>query len=356
MLVIAGLVGAEQEDLRVEVLEDELEVVLVADLDDALETEGCCLLEELEELLGLVVCGEDDGVGRSFGGGRGATARTRAAGARRPTRTPSTSPRRTRPSAPSPAASRASSQSRTSTRIEIPSPSEIAWLRRREPLTARIVTAASASRDTTRHDRADSRGDRPGAGADPGSDAGSGQARAPAGCGVDGEVDARGRARGGVRDALEPRVRTPLHGDRAGPRSAVDERGVHAHRADHLLVRGLPRALRTATCCSATRTRSRPRSSTRSTWAPRPPPSPTSCSRPYDLTVVCGLDVPWSHDGVREFEEQRLWMHERYVEHARESGRPWLLVEGSREQRLADARAAVDALLAAAGMSTSRSA
>ena len=68
--------------------------------------------------------------------------------------------------------------------------------------------------------------------------------------------------------------------------------------------------------------------------------------RPYDLSIVCGLDVPWSHDAVREFEEQRRWMHERYVEHARDSGRPWLLVEGSREQRLADARAAVDRLLA----------
>jgi NadR type nicotinamide-nucleotide adenylyltransferase len=67
--------------------------------------------------------------------------------------------------------------------------------------------------------------------------------------------------------------------------------------------------------------------------------------RRYDLTVICGLDVPWSHDGVREFEEQRLWMHERYVEHARASGPPWLLVEGSRERLLADARAAVDGLL-----------
>ncbi len=68
--------------------------------------------------------------------------------------------------------------------------------------------------------------------------------------------------------------------------------------------------------------------------------------RRYDLTIVCGLDVPWSHDAVREFEEQRQWMHERYLEHARDSGCPWLLVEGTREQRLADARAAVDELLA----------
>ena len=39
--------------------------------------------------------------------------------------------------------------------------------------------------------------------------------------------------------------------------------------------------------------------------------------RRYDLFLVCGLDVPWRHDGIREFEEQRHWMHERYVERAR---------------------------------------
>ena len=127
---------------------------------------------------------------------------------------------------------------------------------------------------------------------------------------------------------MEPGVRPAVHGDRSRSGGAVDECRVHAHRADHLLVRGLPRRRTRATCSSATPTRSRPRSSTRSTWAPRQPRSRDLAGRPYDLTVVCGLDVPWAHDGVREFEERRLWMHERYLEHARESGRPWLLVEG----------------------------
>ena len=56
--------------------------------------------------------------------------------------------------------------------------------------------------------------------------------------------------------------------------------------------------------------------------------------RRYDLFVVCGLDVPWRHDGIREFEEQRRWMHERYLERARGSGSPWLLAEGNPEERL----------------------
>jgi len=70
-------------------------------------------------------------------------------------------------------------------------------------------------------------------------------------------------------------------------------------------------------------------------------------NRTYDLLVVCGLDVPWRHDGVREFEEQRRWMHERYVEHARASGGPWLLVEGPLERRIGAAAGAVEELLSA---------
>lgn len=68
-------------------------------------------------------------------------------------------------------------------------------------------------------------------------------------------------------------------------------------------------------------------------------------ARLYDLYVVCGLDVPWERDGLREFEEARRRHHETYVEHARSSGSPWLVVEGPPETRLVAARRAVDALL-----------
>ncbi len=68
--------------------------------------------------------------------------------------------------------------------------------------------------------------------------------------------------------------------------------------------------------------------------------------RRYDLFLVCGLDVPWRHDGIREFEDQRSWMHERYVERARTSGSPWLLLQGSVEGRLRESRIAVDRLVA----------
>ena len=68
--------------------------------------------------------------------------------------------------------------------------------------------------------------------------------------------------------------------------------------------------------------------------------------RRYDLYFVCGLEVPWKHDGVREFEEQRRWMHERYLERARESGARWVLLEGLQAARLQESSSAVDQLLA----------
>jgi HTH-type transcriptional repressor of NAD biosynthesis genes len=68
-------------------------------------------------------------------------------------------------------------------------------------------------------------------------------------------------------------------------------------------------------------------------------------ARRYDLYLVCGLEVPWERDAVREFADARRRHHAVYLQHARESGSPWLLVEGTPQERLAAARAAVDALL-----------
>jgi HTH-type transcriptional repressor of NAD biosynthesis genes len=68
-------------------------------------------------------------------------------------------------------------------------------------------------------------------------------------------------------------------------------------------------------------------------------------ARRYDLFVVCGLDVRWRHDGIREFEAQRRAMHDRYLERARRSGSPWVIVEGPPEVRLEAAAAEVERLL-----------
>jgi HTH-type transcriptional regulator, transcriptional repressor of NAD biosynthesis genes len=68
-------------------------------------------------------------------------------------------------------------------------------------------------------------------------------------------------------------------------------------------------------------------------------------ARVYGLYVICGLDVPWKGDGLREFEAVRRRHHEAYLEHARASGSPWLLVEGPPDERLRAAREAVDGVL-----------
>ncbi|MSO58629.1 MAG: ATPase [Thermoleophilia bacterium] len=69
-------------------------------------------------------------------------------------------------------------------------------------------------------------------------------------------------------------------------------------------------------------------------------------ARTYDLQLLCGLDVPWEGDAVREFAAGRRWMHERFIERCERSGRPWVLLEGPHETRVAASRSAVDALLA----------
>jgi HTH-type transcriptional repressor of NAD biosynthesis genes len=78
-------------------------------------------------------------------------------------------------------------------------------------------------------------------------------------------------------------------------------------------------------------------------------------ARVYGLYIICGLDVPWKRNGLREFEAVRRRHHAAYVEHARASGSPWLLVKGPPEARLAAAQAAVDEALATHGAPWDRS-
>lgn len=70
-------------------------------------------------------------------------------------------------------------------------------------------------------------------------------------------------------------------------------------------------------------------------------------ARPYDLTVVCGVDVPFAQDAIREFHERRQSLHERYLARARSCPWPWVLAEGSVPERVRLVAAALDPLLAA---------
>ena len=115
------------------------------------------------------------------------------------------------------------------------------------------------------------------------------QARLPARRRVDGEDDARSHARarptGRVWNPEYGRPYTELGRD---PERTVDERRVHAHRQNPVLVRGLPRRLGARGSSSATRTPSRRRCSTRSTSASRRTRSTTSSSGATTSTSSAG--------------------------------------------------------------------
>jgi HTH-type transcriptional regulator, transcriptional repressor of NAD biosynthesis genes len=66
----------------------------------------------------------------------------------------------------------------------------------------------------------------------------------------------------------------------------------------------------------------------------------------YALYLLCDLDTPFHPDrlGLRR-EEARRAMHERYVEHLRASGVPWIELRGTHEERLRGALEAVGELL-----------
>lgn len=54
----------------------------------------------------------------------------------------------------------------------------------------------------------------------------------------------------------------------------------------------------------------------------------------YDLYVLCDIDVPFEHDGVRFDPLARPRMHARFVEELNQRPEPWILVSGSLEDRL----------------------
>lgn len=65
-----------------------------------------------------------------------------------------------------------------------------------------------------------------------------------------------------------------------------------------------------------------------------------------DLYLIASPDVPFVQDGVRDGERIRDWMHARFQELIGGGGTPYVLITGPWEKRLAQAIAAIDALLA----------
>jgi nicotinamide riboside kinase len=67
--------------------------------------------------------------------------------------------------------------------------------------------------------------------------------------------------------------------------------------------------------------------------------------RVYALYLLTDVDTPFVQDGVRDGEHLREWMHGRFIEELVRRDKPYLLLTGSHESRLAAAIDACDALL-----------
>ena len=171
------------------------------------------------------------------------------------------------------------------------------------------------------------------------------QARLPARCRIDREDHPCADAGGGVRHGLEPGVRASLTEIGRDPDAPwTSDEFTHIARIQCWYEDTLARSAREVLFCDTD-------AFTTALFHQVYLGEPTHAfddllERRYDLYFVCGIEVPWKHDGVREFEEQRHWMHERYLERAAESGSPWVLLEGPQAARLQESSSAVDQLLA----------
>lgn len=65
----------------------------------------------------------------------------------------------------------------------------------------------------------------------------------------------------------------------------------------------------------------------------------------YDLYILTAPDFAFVQDGTREGEEIRLEMHQWFIEVLNQKSKPYITVQGKHEQRMAEAIAAIDALL-----------
>ncbi|MEO7080009.1 MAG: ATP-binding protein [Flavobacteriales bacterium] len=66
--------------------------------------------------------------------------------------------------------------------------------------------------------------------------------------------------------------------------------------------------------------------------------------RAYDLWLLCRPDIPWVYDPQRENPHDRDRLFAVYETTLKKLGKPYVIIEGDREERLRQAKAAVDRL------------
>lgn len=73
----------------------------------------------------------------------------------------------------------------------------------------------------------------------------------------------------------------------------------------------------------------------------------------HQLHILTGDEIPWEDDGTRDRPNERHWFHQRFRTELERSGRSYIHVTGTPEQRLVTATAAIDALLSRSAASVS---
>jgi nicotinamide riboside kinase len=73
-----------------------------------------------------------------------------------------------------------------------------------------------------------------------------------------------------------------------------------------------------------------------------------AASRRCDLYLLTDVDIPFVQDGLRDGEQIRGWMHQRFADELARRDTPFVLISGNREERLRVAIAACDDLRSAA--------
>jgi nicotinamide riboside kinase len=66
--------------------------------------------------------------------------------------------------------------------------------------------------------------------------------------------------------------------------------------------------------------------------------------RHYDLYIVTGDEIPFEDDGLRDGEHVRHSMHTRFIERLTEEKKNFIVVTGTRTERLEKAVAAIEVL------------
>ncbi len=75
-----------------------------------------------------------------------------------------------------------------------------------------------------------------------------------------------------------------------------------------------------------------------------------AAARRCDLYLLTGDEIPFTQDGLRDGEHIRHWMHQEFERELAARNRPWRLLTGSLEARLAQACELVDSLIQSTGM------